>query len=202
MKSFWNILALLIATVLVGQTGKSAAQFGGPMGGMGRGPMGGMGGGPPGDGPGDRSRGPAMASGSHLIASMEQQLDNLRFQLKLRPAQEAVWLAYQEKVGALVADQLRPAAPVGVESGNALRQIDRKTDVVRNRLAALEDIGDAARRLYDKLDETQRGVADRLLATTVPALYTGLASERPEGDGRGRGWPGKPGQGDRRPPPD
>jgi hypothetical protein len=140
-----------------------------------------------------------MASGSHLIANLEQQLDNLRFQLKLRPEQEAAWLTYQEKVGALVADQLRPAAPVGIESGNALLQIDRKADTVRNRLAALEDIGDAARRLYDRLDDTQRGVADRLLATTVPALYTSPALERPEGDGRGRGWPG---QSDRGPPPD
>ena len=124
-----------------------------------------------------------MASGSHLIASLEQQLDNLRFQLKLRPEQEAAWLEYQEKVGALVADQLRPEAPAGIEAGSALRQIDRRTDVVRNRLAALEDISDAARRLYDKLDDTQRGVADRLLATTVPALYTSPAQERPEGGG-------------------
>ncbi|MBI4996320.1 MAG: Spy/CpxP family protein refolding chaperone [Rhodocyclales bacterium] len=164
--------------------------------------MGGMGGGPPGGGPGGRPRGPVMASGSHLVASMEQQLDNLRFQLKLRPEQESAWLTYQEKVGALVADQLRPAAPAVIAAGNALRQIDRKTDVVRNRLAALEDIGDAARRLYDKLDETQRATADRLLAATVPALYSGLAAERPEGDGRGRGGPGRPGQDDRGPPPD
>jgi hypothetical protein len=189
VKSFRNIPALLIAAVLIGHVGKSAAQFGGPMGSMrGR---------PPGDGPGGRPRGPVMASGSDLIASMEQQLDNLRFQLKLRPEQEAAWLDYQEKVGALVADQLRPATPVGVESGNALRQIDRKADVIRNRLAALEDIGDAARLLYGKLDDTQRGVADRLLATTVPALYTGLATERPDGAA-----PGKPPLGDRGPPTD
>lgn len=192
MKPLRNLLALMAVAVLAGFAGRSDAQFGGPMGGMG--------GGPPPDGPGGRPRGPVMASGSHLIANTEQQLDNLRFQLKLRPEQEAAWLDYQEKVGALVADQLRPTAPEGIGSGNALRQIDRKTDVVRNRLAALEDIGDAARRLYGKLDETQRGVADRLLAATVPALYSGLASERPQGDGRGR--PGKPGLGDRGPPPD
>jgi hypothetical protein len=192
MKPLRNLMALMAVAVLAGFAGRSDAQFGGPMGGMG--------GGPPPDGPGGRPRGPVMASGSHLIANTEQQLDNLRFQLKLRPEQEAAWLDYQEKVGALVADQLRPTAPEGIGSGNALRQIDRKTDVVRNRLAALEDIGDAARRLYGKLDETQRGVADRLLAATVPALYSGLASERPQGDGRG--GPGKPGLGDRGPPPD
>lgn len=176
MKSFWNVLALLITAVLVGHAATGAAQFGGPMGGMR---------GPPPDGADGRQRGPVMASGSHLIAGMEQQLDNLRFQLKLRPEQEAAWLAYQEKVGALLADQLRPGAPEGIEPGNALRQIDRKTDVVRNRLAALEDIGDAAKRLYDKLDETQRGVADRLLAATVPALYSNIGTEQPEGPGKG-----------------
>ena len=194
MKTLWNLLALMVIAVLASLPGRSEAQFGGPMGGMR--------GGPPADGPGGRPRGPVMASGNHLIASIEQQLDNLRFQLKLRTEQEAAWLAYQDKVGALIADQLRPATPVSIESGNALRQIDRKTDVVRNRLAALEDIGDAARRLYDELDERQRATADRLLAATVPALYSGLAAERPEGDGRGRGRSGRPGQDDRGPPPD
>jgi hypothetical protein len=167
MKPFRNVLALLVAAVLASFASKSMAQFGGPMRG---------GGPPPGDGPGGRPRGPVMASGSHLIADTEQQLDNLRYQLKLRPDQEPVWLNYQEKVGALVADQLRPTPTMGVESGNALRQIDRKTDVVRNRLAALEDIGDAAHHLYELLDERQRGVADRLLAATVPALYSGIGA--------------------------
>ncbi len=197
MKSFRNVMALLLVAFLGGWAGQSSAQFGG---GPGRGS-----GGPPGDGPGGRpgARGPVMASGSHLIASMEQQLDNLRFQLKLRPDQEPAWLAYQEKVGALVADQLRPEAQERGEPGNALRQIDRKADVVRNRLAALEDIADAARHLYGRLDERQQRLADRLLATTVPALYSGLGTERPDGPVRGIGGPGKPGQqDDRGAPPD
>jgi hypothetical protein len=170
MKSFWNVLALLIAAILIGHIGKSAAQFGGPMGGMG--------GGPPGDGLDGRPRGSIMASGSHLIASTEQQLDNLRFQLKLHPEQESAWLSYQEKVGALVADQLRPEPTAVAEAGNAVRQVDRKADVVRNRLAAIEDIGDAARHLYDLLDEQQRAVADRLLAATVPSVYSGASADR------------------------
>jgi hypothetical protein len=188
-----RLLTVAAATLALGYAMDGLAQFGGPMGGMG--------GGPPGGGPGGRSgpRGAVMASGSHLVASMEQQLDNLRFQLKLRPEQEIVWLDYQEKIGALVADQLRPAPPDAQATDNALRQIDRKIDVVRNRLTAMEDIADAARRLYDKLDETQRGVADRLLAITVPALYSGLATERPGEPGKGGDRPGKDSLG---PPPD
>lgn len=139
-----------------------------------------------------------MASGTHLIADIEQQLDNVRYQLKLRPEQENAWQSYQEKVGALVADQLRPAPREPQENGSALRQIDRKTDVVRNRLAAMEDIADAAHHLYEKLDEQQRATADRLLAATVPALYSGLGEERPGG----RKDSGREGPEGRGPPPD
>jgi len=45
---------------------------------------------------------------------------------------------------------------------------------VRNRLAAMEDIADAASQLYAVLSPEQRKVADDLLPTTVPALYSGL----------------------------
>ncbi len=191
MKTVWNLLALAIIAVLVGFADKGLAQIGGPMGGMG--------GRPPLDRPDERSREPVMASGAHLIANMEQQLDDVRIQLKLRPDQEAVWVAYQEKVGALVADQLRPATSTASGTGDALHQIDRKIDVVRNRLAAMEDIGDAARRFYAKLDDRQRDIADRVLATTVPALYTGVDAERPVGPGK---RPGRPGPGSMGMPPD
>jgi hypothetical protein len=139
-----------------------------------------------------------MASGGRLVATTEQQLDNLRFQLKLRPEQESAWLDYQEKVGALVADHWRPAPQEAQAKDNALRQVERKIDVVRNRLTAMEDIVDAAKRLYEKLDEQQQATADRLLATTVPPLYSGLGQERPGGRDR----PDKGGLDGRGPSPD
>lgn len=116
------------------------------------------------------------ASGDHLIADMMQQLDNVRYQLGLRPDQEALWAIYQEKVGALMSDQLRPRRETA--GGNALQQMERKIDVVRNRLAALEEIADAARGLYQRLDAAQQEKADRLLPATLPALYSGLGMER------------------------
>lgn len=183
-------LQALALTLALANAGDCLAQFGGPMGGMG--------GGLPRSGPGDRPRGAVTASGSHLLANLEQQLDNLRYELKLRPEQEPAWLDYQERVGALVADQLRPVPQESLGQASALRQIDRKIDVVRNRLAALEDIADAARRLYQRLDEKQQAIADRLLAATVPALYSGLGDVKPAG--RNRSDEGGP-EG-RSPPPD
>jgi hypothetical protein len=130
------------------------------------------------------------------MPQVAQQLDELRLQPKPKPEQEAAWQEYQEKVGELMADQLRPATTSDtLTRTDAVHQIDRKVDVVRNRLAAVEDIADAARRLYRQLDPQQRATADRALAATVPALYSGIGNER--GAGRGK-QPGQPGGG--RPP--
>ena len=180
-----HALAALTMASLAGAV--SAGQFGGPPGGMGRG-------GPDGPPPGETQgpRGPVMASGGHLLADLQEQLDGLRLKLNLRPDQEGAWQTYQERVGALMSDQLRP---VPAASGNALGQIDHKIDVVRNRLTALEDIADAARRLYLQLDLEQRDIADRTLAATVPALYSGLGAQAsadrdgPPGPPDGRGPP-------------
>ena len=126
------------------------------------------------------------------------QLRDSAEELKLTPRQVPLWGAYQDKVGALMADQMRVEAYRRPEQ-TAPQQIAGKVDGVRNRLAALEDIADAANKLYQSLDEAQKKVADRRLASTVPTLYSGLAGgsdrgeaamprggERNGGDGRGR----------------
>lgn len=167
------------------------AQFGGGppgRGGMG-GPPGGMGNDRP---PGERRS--VSASGDHLIADTMRQLDNVHYQLRLRPEQEPLWAAYQEKVGALVSDQLRSRRETA--SGDALRQMERKIDVVRNRLTALEEIAAAAHNLYQQLDVAQQEKADRLLPATLPTLYSGLGTERPDEPRRS-----PDGSGDRNGPP-
>jgi hypothetical protein len=93
--------------------------------------------------------------------------------LKLQPAQQPAWDTYARRVRALMLDQLRgiPRAP---ENEDAPHQINRRVDVVRNRLAAMEDVADAAGQLYTLLSPEQRKLADELLPTTVPALYSGI----------------------------
>lgn len=172
----------MVAMLAVPATQAFAQVGGGPMGGsMGRGGMGG----PPGgmrDGGSPGERCSVSPSGDQLIANTMRQLDNVQYQLRLRPGQEVLWAAYQEKVGALLEDQLRPRRET--VGGNALQQMDGKIDIVRNRLAALEDISGAARKLYQQLDTAQREMADRLLPATLPAGDPGLGAERPGNPGR------------------
>lgn len=111
---------------------------------------------------------------------MLMQLNGVRSALRLTPAQNPLWQAYEDRVTDLLSDLSRSANPP--EGETAVRQLDRKVDTVRNRLAALEDIADAAKKLYAGLSPEQKEVADRLLAGTIPALYSGqLSSFRGEG---------------------
>jgi Spy/CpxP family protein refolding chaperone len=157
---------LALAAALSVTAGPAHAQFGGGMGGLG----GGMGGRHEGrQMERGRERQPAPAIETSPAMEVEQQLENLHYQLRLKPDQESLWAGYREKVGALVEDQTRPGRDERAAGGSAVQQIGRRVDQARNRMTALEDIADAAQRLYAALDDRQKGLADRLMATTVPA---------------------------------
>jgi hypothetical protein len=108
-----------------------------------------------------------------LTEEFSAHLLQVQQRLKLEAAQQAAWDAFAARVQALMQDQLRgiPAMP---EHEDAPHRINRRVDIVRNRLAAMEDIADAASQLYALLTAEQRKLADELLPTTVPALYSGL----------------------------
>ena len=182
---------MLVALLFLLTAAEANAQFGGSFGrgGMGGPPGGGM------DGPPDSSEGGAnrrsvSASGNHLADELMRQLDNLRSQLRLRPDQEAAWSTYQERVGAMLSDQLRPRQEKAVQ-GNAMQQIGRQVDGLRNRLAALEEVADAAGQLYRRLDDRQKALADRLLPATLPIYDRSMpAGNGPRsGPGGGEGSP-------------
>jgi hypothetical protein len=171
--------ALVMTAVLLAGV-PAWAQFGGP------------GGGPPPDrqGPGrDGAAGMAdhrAGGGNYLLDQTQRQLEEAHAKLKLRADQEAYWDAYAEKIGALMTDQLRSPPRAAQEKPQpATARIERKVDLVRNRLAAMEDIADAAKRLYGKLDPTQRAAADQWLPATVPDLYSGLWQGSPGGSAPG-----------------
>lgn len=142
----------------------------------GRGGPGDMGGAPPEEG---RS-GPRTVS----LASMHGELlAQVGADLMISAAQRPAWARYCDAVGALMTDQLRERRVVA-SSDDAVRQIGRKVDVVRNRLAAMEDIQSAADALYAGLSPEQRRIADVRLAGTVPALYSGVTGEGGAGGDR------------------
>ena len=181
-------LAVASCVILALAATTAEAQFGGGFG------RGGMGNGPAGrpDGPpgrqGDCNAGQPAAPPAEDYG---EQLDRLHSQLGLEPRQEKAWLSYQASIEALALDQSRGRPQEATTSGEtALQQLDARVDTLRNRLAALEDVTDAARVLYKLLDERQRGLADRLLAGTVPvpsiAPSPGAAGRRRESNQRGK----------------
>ena len=119
-----------------------------------------------------RQRAPASAAEAQARASdrAHQQLNQARNAIRITPAQGALYDTYQERVVALLADMNRGVPPPSAGE-SALKQIDRRVDLLRNRLAAFEDVSDAARRLYAALTPEQKETADRVLPGTLPALY-------------------------------
>jgi len=140
------------------------------------------------NGPSDRGgvRRTVSASGASLVDQFLPLLQEVAADLKLTPRQLVLWERYQEKVGALMADQLRGESSAARRQ-SALQQIDTRVATVRNRLAAIEDVAEAARTLYEALDAGQQKIADQRLAATVPPLYSGLAAG---GSADARGRPG------------
>jgi hypothetical protein len=169
-----DIRKVLAITLLLALSSIASAQVGGGMR---------RGGGPANDG--DRARQDAAMRGDTMPMmgandQIQMQLNQVRSALRLAPEQAASWQVYENKVVDLLADVRRGV--MQPEGGGALKQIDARIDVVRNRLTALEEIAEAAKKLYASLSEEQKTVADRMLAGTVPALYSGIGMpQRPGG---------------------
>lgn len=114
------------------------------------------------------------------------QLELLHDALRLDRRQEALWLAYTDRLQALLSDVQRPRAVSA--QGDALHRVEDRITPLRNRLAALDQISAAAGDLYRVLDERQRGVADEMLPATVPLLADRIEMENSRnGDMRGPG---------------
>jgi hypothetical protein len=175
------ILRKFTAVVILAAVASAAqAQMGGGMR---------RGGGPGGDGDRGRPDASMPGEGAPQMGANDQvqvQLNRVSAALRLAPEQATGWQLYENKVVALLEDLQRGTTqPQGVD---ALKQIDARVDVVRNRLTALEDISDAAKKLYAALNAEQKSVADRMLAGTVPALYLyspmGMAPRAPGRSGK------------------
>jgi hypothetical protein len=115
-------------------------------------------------------------SAASLNSQARVQLASVRSALKLTPEQAPSWQLYETKVVELLDELGRGfTPPAGV---TAIRQIDARVDVVRHRLTAMEDIADAAAKLYSGLSAEQKSTADRLLAATLPTPYPGTRASR------------------------
>lgn len=100
--------------------------------------------------------------------------------LQLSAAQLPFWAEYVAQLDAYskLFYSEKPMAAYGSES--AVRQFAHMTYAQQNRLAALEDIESAARRLYAQLSPAQQTVADQMLLASVPQFgMSGVVSDVP-----------------------
>jgi len=148
--------AALLGALSLAVISEAGAQFGGG-GGMGRR----SGGGSPRDSGSERSETTRLSANDQI----RMQLTNTRLALKLASEQNAPWQSYEDKVIGLIAEQPQSA------SGDAVKQIDRNAELLRSRLGAMQDLADAAKKLYATLSDDQKLVAERMLGATVPPVY-------------------------------
>ena len=144
----------------------AAAQFGGRKRG------GGMGDAQKGGGP-DGAKEPPV---------LETSLHEFHEDLKLTGEQEPLFERYAEAIRALARDVQRGrSAAVAAAKLEVLQRVERNVDAMRNRLAAVEEIADAARALYARLRPEQQATADPRLATLmlVPMNAAGGDSRKP-----------------------
>ena len=152
----------MLFTVLAAFATTAAAQLGGGFpggGGARRGSRGGA---------DRRNDGDSSQDVKPRVDAMEVTLQEFHEDLKLRQEQEAAWQRYADSLRALQTDLSRQAAPrAGADPLPLLQRIDRVVDTARNRLAALEDISDRAKALYQSLSPEQKTTADPRLANLV-----------------------------------
>jgi hypothetical protein len=149
------LVFLLLSSVCI----QAAAQFGGMK----------RGGGDSGSGRsrsgGDDSSGVTRMSANDKI---RMELTSARLAIKPTPEQNPVFQVYEDRVIGLLSDLGRGTDTSREE--DALKLIDRRVDQARSRLAAMEEISDAAKKLYAVLTPEQKAAADRTMPGTVPTL--------------------------------
>jgi len=90
--------------------------------------------------------------------------------LKLTAPQLPYWGKYQATLDAY-SKLFYEEKPIGTyASDTAPRQFARLTSSLQNRLAALEDIEDAAKALYASLNGEQQAIANQSMISTVPTF--------------------------------
>ena len=183
-----QLLQVLLAAGAALASARSSAQFGGGRrsGGKAGGPTGG---------------GNAAGGRREPTPMLEVTLHEFQEDLKLRPDQEPLFEAYAEKVRDLAADVARERRqPATAAKLSLLQRIDHNVDVMRNRLAGIEEVADAARALLSKLSPEQQGSADPRLANLMLVPLAGAGFGGLSGPGGSRGAGGPPGGGGLTPP--
>lgn len=88
--------------------------------------------------------------------------------LRLEPEQEHLWQAYERAALALLDT---PRAERASTAAGPVEKIAQRSNAVRQRAGAFEQLHEAAGKLYSALSPEQKKTADRVLAATLPPAY-------------------------------
>ena len=120
-------------------------------------------------------RAPAPETGPASLAEQVQvQLGELEQDLRITSAQRRLWSAFADRVLKLAGDVTRDRDKLRFPKGTAAEQFDFVADKARDRLTAIEDIGDAGKQLYAALSPTQQEIADRRIVRLAIPLVTNV----------------------------
>ena len=155
-------LKALGAVLMLGWAASASAQFGGSMGGsMGRRQRSSEG--SPEGGKRKDDTLPAMARTNQAL----ERLADLRFQLMITAEQTAIWNAFEGKAQNWIAEVFKRRDAVPGSPGLQFLQM-RLTDS-SNRYTLMENLVEAAKKLYEVLTPEQQRIADHYLPGAVPA---------------------------------
>jgi hypothetical protein len=175
------LLAIIMALIFSAEV---LAQFpGGGMGGS-RSSRGGFGGRESGRG---TIQAPREANNGDTAELIEYRLGMLEEDLKMSPAQLRSWEPFANGVRAAGADIVRErnvAKSIGTPT--AMQQLTRATDIARDRLTALEDIGTAMKAFYGNLSPEQKMLVDARAQSIFSLLAGGSTQSPPPDAGGGR----------------
>ncbi len=125
--------------------------------------------------PSDDTKCPAAKLGPSLADRFNVELDASRVALELKAEQMSAWGRFESSSKKALRDLTRGEQPHTVSLSEMLapQLIDQALDDPRDRLTALEDVGDSAKALYQDLTPDQRRIADSRLPKLVRLLAGG-----------------------------
>jgi len=113
----------------------------------------------------NRAVAPAGAAGTREVT-----LQQVRDRLGLSDPQQGLWSLFESRVDSYTSAYYRQK-PIGPSPDDAApHQIGRMVDNLQNRLAALEEVEDAAKNLYASLTSEQQNTANQLLILAIPTF--------------------------------
>ncbi len=108
---------------------------------------------------------PARATGTREVT-----LQQLHDRLGLSDPQQGLWSVFESRVDSYTSAYYRQKPIDPSPDDAAPHQIGRMVDNLQNRLAALEEVEDAAKTLYANLTSEQQKTANQMLILVIPSF--------------------------------